>query len=71
MPIDVATASPLRVFTNAETGVQTRVWPSHREGLYNVTLFDMDAEQTVPHARVGLELEAAIALALEWADLEE
>ncbi len=71
MPSAVKSERPLHVFINNETGVQTRVWASRLPDRYNVTLYDMDAEQTFPEARVGMELGPAIALARKWADLAD
>lgn len=59
---------PLHAFRHVGHGVEGRVWPmTTRPGYYNVTLHDIDANQTAG-VRVGIATEeAATALAKKWA----
>ena len=58
------------LFTNEDQGVQGRVVALRsRQGWYAVTLKDLDSGEVLPYARHVDNLETAIKLAREWANL--
>lgn len=60
------------LFTNEDEGTQGRVVALRsRPGWYAVTLMDLDSGEVLPYARHLQDLEAAIKLAREWANLGE
>lgn len=60
------------LFTNEREGTQGRVVPLRsKPGWYAVTLKDLDSGEVLPYARHLQDLEAAIKLAREWANLGE
>lgn len=60
------------LFTNESEGTQGRVVPLRsRPGWYAVTLMDLDSGEVLPCARHVDNLETAIKLAREWANLGE
>ena len=63
-------ATLAKQYVNADDGVEGRVW-ANEDGTYNVTLFDLDAEQTVTAtARIRIpSLDDAIKLAKSWANV--
>jgi hypothetical protein len=59
----------IKTFINEGDGMEARVWATE-DGTFNVTLFDLDAEQTVHIARHGIAtLEAAEAFAKKAANV--
>lgn len=59
------------LFTNEREGTQGRVVAlQSKPGWYAVTLKDLDSGEVLPYARHLQDLNAAIKLALEWANLE-
>lgn len=57
---------PLFSHPNKEDGVEGRVFP-YSGGGYTVTLFDLDAEETLPQMRRMQDYDAACRLAKQWA----
>lgn len=58
---------PLFRHTNSEDGVEGRVF-SYSGGGYTVTLFDLDAEDTLPQMWRTHDYEAACRKAKQWAE---
>lgn len=60
------------LFTNEDEGTQGRVVAlQSKPGWYAVTLKDLDSGEVLPYARHLQDLETAIKLAREWANLKE
>jgi hypothetical protein len=59
------------LFTNEDEGTQGRVVAlQSKPGWYAVTLMDLDSGEVLPCARHLQDLDAAIKLAKDWANLE-
>lgn len=60
------------LFTNENEAMQARVVPlKSKPGWYAVTLLDLDSGEVLPIARHVDNLETAIKLARQWANLGE
>lgn len=58
------------LFTNDDEGTQGRVVAlQSKPGWYAVTLLDLDSGEVLPYARHLQDLDAAIKLAREWANI--
>lgn len=58
------------LFTNENEAMQARVVPlKGKPGWYAVTLMDLDSGEVLPIARHLQDLDAAIKLAREWANI--
>lgn len=58
--------------TNDDMGIQGIVFAlASKPGWYSVTLKDLDSGEVLPYARHLQDLNAAIKLARQWANLEE
>ena len=59
------------LFTNEDEGTQSRVVAlQSKPGWYAVTLMDLDSGEVLPYARHLQDLDSAIKLAKDWANLE-
>jgi hypothetical protein len=59
------------LFTNEAEGTQGRVVAlQSKTGWYAVTLMDLDSGEVLPCARHLQDLDSAITLAKDWANLE-
>jgi len=59
------------LFTNEDEGTQSRlVALQSKPGWYAVTLMDLDSGEVLPCARHLQDLDSAIKLARQWANLE-
>jgi hypothetical protein len=62
-------AEPLFRHTNKQDGVEGRVFEhTGAGGGYTVTLFDLDAEETLPQMRRLKDYDEACKLAKKWAE---
>lgn len=58
------------LFTNDDLGIQGIVFELvSKPGWYSVTLKDLDSGELLPYARHLQDLDAAIKLAREWANI--
>lgn len=58
---------PLYQHTNKEDGIEGRVF-EHTKGEYTITLYDLDAEETLPTMRILKDYDEACKLAKKWAE---